>query len=228
MIIQTPAIVLKSFPYGDTSIIARCFSKQQGKISLIIKGARSKKSQKGVHFQPLNHVELIYNYHSNRDLQILSKVSFLGYWTSILTDLKSITLSMAILDLTEKTLTHEDPYPNLFSTLVEVLKAFDENESNPNLLFWFYECALLKNLGFKPDLDINQFPGIVLPDIYKGKNTLPILSSLLSGDIKKLPLEPIGKKDSKIISDYLWILLKYHCESLNKVKFRSAIKAILA
>ena len=61
MIIQTPAIVLKSFPYGDTSIIARCFSKQQGKISLIIKGARSKKSQKGIHFQPLNYVELISN-----------------------------------------------------------------------------------------------------------------------------------------------------------------------
>ena len=47
MIINTPAIVLKSFPYGDTSLIARCFSKDNGKISLIIKGARSKKSSKG-------------------------------------------------------------------------------------------------------------------------------------------------------------------------------------
>ncbi|MBT5224254.1 MAG: DNA repair protein RecO, partial [Candidatus Marinimicrobia bacterium] len=32
MITHTPAIVLKSFPYGDTSIIARCFSEYQGKV----------------------------------------------------------------------------------------------------------------------------------------------------------------------------------------------------
>ena len=46
MIAQTPAIVLKSFPYGETSIIARCFSKNYGKISLIVKGARTKKNLK--------------------------------------------------------------------------------------------------------------------------------------------------------------------------------------
>jgi DNA repair protein RecO (recombination protein O) len=46
MFIQTPAIVLKSFPYSDTSIIARCFTLEKGKISFIIKGARSKKSGK--------------------------------------------------------------------------------------------------------------------------------------------------------------------------------------
>ena len=46
MIAQTPAIVLKSFPYGETSIIARCFSRNYGKISLIVKGARTKKNLK--------------------------------------------------------------------------------------------------------------------------------------------------------------------------------------
>ena len=48
MIMQTPAIVLKSFPHGETSIIARCFSRNYGKISLIIKGARTKKKSKAL------------------------------------------------------------------------------------------------------------------------------------------------------------------------------------
>ena len=84
MIVHTSAIVLKSFPYGDTSLIARCFSKDQGKISLIIKGARSKKKPKAAFFEPLSHVDLIYNYKPNRELQIVSKVSFINYWSSIL------------------------------------------------------------------------------------------------------------------------------------------------
>ena len=77
MIINTPAIVLKSFPYGDTSLIARCFSKDNGKISLIIKGARSKKSSKTSQFQPLSYIDIIYHYKPNRKLQTLTKVDFL-------------------------------------------------------------------------------------------------------------------------------------------------------
>ena len=95
MVIHTPAIVLKSFSYGESSIIARCFSREQGKISLIIKGAKRSKSPKSVHFQPLSYVELIYNYQPKRDLQTISKVSFLGYWSKILSNLRSITLSSA-------------------------------------------------------------------------------------------------------------------------------------
>ena len=43
MIVNTSAIVLKTFPYGETSLISRCFTKEKGKVSFIIKGAQSKK-----------------------------------------------------------------------------------------------------------------------------------------------------------------------------------------
>ncbi len=227
MVIHTPAIVLKSFSYGESSIIARCFSRDQGKISLIMKGAKKSKSPKSVHFQPLSYVELVYNYQPKRDLQIISKVSFMGYWSSILSNLRSITLSMAILEITDKALSHQDPYPSLFNTLVDVFQELDKDKINPNTLFWFYECALLHKLGFKPDLGISHFPGIVLPDIHRNKNTISTLSTLLAGDIKNLPKNEINNKDSKIISGYLWTLLKYHCENLNNVKFKKVIKAIL-
>ena len=65
MIAQTPAIVLKSFPYGETSIIARCFSRNYGKISLIVKGARTKKKSRASFFEPLSHIDLVYHHKSN-------------------------------------------------------------------------------------------------------------------------------------------------------------------
>ena len=44
MIIHSSAIVLRRFSYSDTSIIARCFTKEMGKLSFIIRGAKRKKS----------------------------------------------------------------------------------------------------------------------------------------------------------------------------------------
>jgi len=228
VIVQTPVIVLKSFPYGDNSLIARCFTKEQGKLSLIIKGARNKKSPKGAHFEPMSYIDVIYNYNSNRELHIVSKVSFIKYWSNILNNLRSITLSLAILDLTEKTLSYEDPHPNLFSTLKKVLTAYNKNNIDPNILFWFYECSLLNNLGFRPNLNKPEFPGLKLPNIRKANTSGLVLARLLSGDIEKINTSIIKKEDRRIISDYLWMLLCYHFDNLNKVKFKKVIKTILS
>ena len=40
MFISTDAIILKNTPYKETSLISRLFSKEQGKISVIFKGAK--------------------------------------------------------------------------------------------------------------------------------------------------------------------------------------------
>ena len=76
MIVKTPAIVLKRFPYGETSIIVRCFTREEGKVSIIIKGAKRKKNHYASFFQPINYLDLVYYYKPNRDIQTFSKVSF--------------------------------------------------------------------------------------------------------------------------------------------------------
>jgi len=226
-IVNTPAIVLRSFPYGDTSIIARCFTKEKGKTSLIIKGARSKKSPRSAQFQPLSYIDIIYNYKINRDLHILSKVQFREYWPRILEDLRSVTLSIAILEMTEKTLLDEDPHPNLFFVLKSVLSAFNSRSENPNLLFWFYECALLSHLGFKPNFDEREFPGLTIIDPNSGPNSGIILASLLAENINELPKENITPQDQTIISNYLWTLLCYHFEGLKNIKSMDVARKIL-
>ena len=134
---------------------------------------------------------------------------------------------MAIIELTDKTLTNEDPNPNLFSSLRDVLKAYNENESDPNLLFWFYECALLTHLGFQPSLQEYNLPGLHLPDPNSGPYSGLILASLFSGDIKNLPSEKITKIDRKIINNYLWLSLCYHFENLHDIKSMKIAKKLL-
>jgi len=227
MIINTPAIVLKSFSYGDTSIIARCFSKTNGKVSLIVKGAKSKKSPKTSYFQPLSYIDIIYNYKPNRELQVLSKVNFREYWSRISEDLRTVSLAMSILEITEKTISPNDPHPALFTILKKVFQSYNNKTNDPILLFWFYECALLTNLGFQPNLENKNFPGLVLPDIQNGPNSSIILATLLSGNIDNIPKEKTTVLDRKIINEYLWKLLCYHFENLLTINSLNVVKKLL-
>ena len=92
MIVNTTAIVLKTFPYGETSLISRCFTKEKGKISFIIKGAQSKKNLLSPYFHPLSYIQIIYNENAKRELQIISKVNFVNIWLKIPNSLKKMTL----------------------------------------------------------------------------------------------------------------------------------------
>ena len=228
MIVNTPAIVLKSFPYGESSLIARCFSEKNGKVSLIIKGARRIKSSKASYFQPLNYIDIIYNYKLNRELHVISKVSYKKYWSKILEDLYKVSLAISILELTDKTLSDNDPHPSLFLVLKEVLSAYNNTLIDPKVLFWFYECALLNNLGFQPNLEDPDLPGLTLPDIKNDANCIFILSTLLSGRMSELKIIKASKETSLLVSNYLWSLLDYHFEGLSTIKSFRVVKQLLS
>ena len=102
MIIDSTAIVLKRFAYGETSIIARCFVKEIGKVSFMVHGAHRAKSSKAAYFQPANCIDITFYFKENRDLQTISKASFFKSWSVIPNDLKKIAYAMAIIELTDK------------------------------------------------------------------------------------------------------------------------------
>lgn len=228
MIVNTSAIVLKSFSYGESSLIARCFSEKYGKISLVIKGAKRIKSPKAPYFQPLSYIDIIYNHKINRELQVLSKVNFRQYWSKILDDLYRVSLAISILELTDKTMSDNDPHPSLFLILKEVLKAYNNTLIDPKVLFWFYECALLNNLGFQPNLEDPDLAGLVLPEIKNDSNCIIVLSTLLAGNINQLQNIKVSKETSSLISNYLWNLIDYHFEGLSTIKSFRVVKKILS
>tara|TARA_B100001094_G_scaffold250444_1_gene247985 strand:+ start:1711 stop:2397 length:687 start_codon:yes stop_codon:yes gene_type:complete len=228
LIVNTSAIVLKSFSYGESSLIARCFSEKYGKISLVIKGAKRIKSPKAPYFQPLSYIDIIYNHKLNRELQVLSKVNFRQYWSKILDDLYRVSLAISILELTDKTMSDNDPHPSLFLILKEVLKAYNNTLIDPKVLFWFYECALLNNLGFQPNLEDPDLAGLVLPEIKNDSNCIIVLSTLLAGNINQLQNIKVSKETSSLISNYLWSLIDYHFEGLSTIKSFRVVKKILS
>ena len=98
----------------------------------------------------------------------------------------------------------------------------------PKILFWFYECALLNNLGFQPNLEDPKLPGLILPNIKNDSNCIVVLSTLLSGNINQLQKIKVSKETSSLISDYLWSLIDYHFEGLSSIKSFKVVKKLLS
>ena len=224
MIINTDAIVLKTFSYGETSLISRCFTKDKGKISFIIKGAKSKKNLISPYFQPLSYINIIYKENEKRELQIVSKVSFIQIWTQIPLSLKKMSLSQSILEISDFTLEKNDPYVDLFNILIKTFQNFETGDIDENILFWNYECKTLSEMGFMINIEENHnFESIKFKKNDKIFNTI---QKLINGNILDIDLDIISLRDKKKISKFLYQKLCFYFEGFERLKSFRIIKDI--
>ena len=229
MIIDTSAIVLKTFPYGETSLISRCFTNEKGKVSFIIKGARSKKNLIAPYFQPLSFIQIIYSEKEKRDLQIVSKVQFIKIWLKIPQSLKKMTLLQSILEITDFSLELSDPHPSLFQSLIEVIEFYESDIINLNLAFWFYESVILSEMGFRVDLEDDHFElrGNHSSSIKDEKQCQYILQNLINKNFENISFKRILPREKKLISNHLYNQLCYHIEGFEHLKSFKIAKNIL-
>ena len=226
MIINTNAIVLKTFSYGETSLISRCFTEDRGKISFIIKGAKSKKNLIAPYFQPLSYINIIFNENEKRELQIVSKVSFVKIWTKIPLSLKKMTLSQSVLEISDFTLERNDPYPNLFKILIKTFLYFENGDFDENIVFWHYECKVLSEMGFLIDTEDNQefIQGSIR--LKKTDTSFLVLQNLIKENLSKIDIDSLSKKENKDVSKFLYHKLCYYFEGFERIKSFQVIKDI--
>ena len=226
MIINTNAIVLKTFSYGETSLISRCFTEDRGKISFLIKGAKSKKNLIAPYFQPLSYINIIFNENEKRELQIVSKVSFVKIWTKIPLSLKKMTLSQSVLEISDFTLETNDPYPNLFQILIKTFLYFENGDFDENIVFWHYECKVISEMGFLIDTEDNQEFIEGSTRLKKTDSSFSVLQNLIKGDLSKIDIDSLSKKENKDVSKFLYHKLCYYFEGFERIKSFQVIKDI--
>ncbi len=224
MIINTDAIVLKTFSYGETSLISRCFTKDKGKISFIIKGAKSKKNPISPYFQPLSFINIIYKENEKRELQIVSKVSFVQIWTQIPLSLRKMSLSQSILEISDFTLEKDDPYPNLFNMLINTFQNFESGDIDENILFWNYECKILSEMGFMINIEDNFDSGLI--NLKTEDKIINTIQKLINGNISNIDPINISVENKKKISKFLYQKLCFYFDGFERLKSFRVIKDI--
>jgi DNA repair protein RecO (recombination protein O) len=147
-IVKTEAVVLSKMDYRDSSNILSLYTKDSGKMSAILKGARSSKSKKGYIAEPLNHLQIIIYRKDSRDLQLLSSADLISHFPKIKEDLDKLKYSLAILELIKKLTPDNETNSKLFSALTRILFLLNSSDESPKITFGRFFLFFLKEIGY--------------------------------------------------------------------------------
>jgi len=142
-----PAYILHARPYRETSFILEVFTREQGRVSLIAKGARGEKSKTKGLLQPFRPI--LVSYRGRSELQILTNVEMDG----CVHMLKKYELLSGLYmnELLVKLIHRHDPYPLLFDKYKETLLRIEGGESL-EIVLRLFEKYLLNRMGYALNL----------------------------------------------------------------------------
>jgi len=148
-IVRDSAIVLRVTPFSETSLILTVFSKQNGKVGLLAKGARRKvKNGSALVLEPGYEMEFVWLYKGSRDLQIVRESSLINSHFGIRGSLESTILACTCIELLQRTQSDDDPHPDLYLAASRLLTACESLSTARWPVYWKFHLILLSQLGF--------------------------------------------------------------------------------
>lgn len=152
-IIKTEAFVLGKINFRDSSNIVSLFTKNFGKLSVIVKGARSSKSKIGLTIDPPNHLAVIMYKKDSRELQLLTGSDIISHYSHLKSDLEKLKYSYAILELIKNLIPENEHNLKLFSGLERIFHLLNNSEENAKILFGRFFMFFLTEIGYEIQLD---------------------------------------------------------------------------
>lgn len=152
-ILKTEAVILKGWRFRETSKILSIYTKDRGKLRVIVKGAMGPKSKFKGCLETLSHIHIVYYHKATRDLQLISQVDLRDPHLYLLGNFERTTLSMAIAELVEKGVVGEEPFPQIFNLLVRSLDALNRGSGFLEGYVWYFESHFIDLMGYKPTWD---------------------------------------------------------------------------
>ena len=150
--IKSTAIVLKSINWRDSSKIVTLFSREEGKLSVIAKGAKQLKSKYQGILESINLLEVVIYISASRKLQILGQAAVEDSFKGIRSDYEKTGYTFALLELTDTFFKEGSVDTIYFDFLISLLSEL-EKITDPRVVFWYFLIKLGSYLGFKPVFD---------------------------------------------------------------------------
>lgn len=213
---QTSAIVISSLKYGDNGLIVKCYTKNSGIESFILKNAFSGRNKKSSVFLILNQIKIIYDSKKNSNLNYMKESEAEIYYQSIYSNPIKTTICLFLGEILNSVLKEEEANLYLYNFLSNGFKEFDLNKSNyADFHLWFL-LNLTKFLGFYPNYSdgYNFFDltnGISTQDFSSGfvieKEELNLFKNLIELDFNSQKKSKFNQVERKKL---LEIIIRYY------------------
>jgi len=162
--IATPAIILHSFKYSESSKIVRMLTSELGVVSAVAKGAARPKSKFGARLQILSEGTAHIYVKPNRDLHTLAEFETEKIRHDLASDVRRYVSASALAELVLRfapTERNEEIYVRLVAYLDSLATVPAEHLETTSLsALWGIVCAL----GFEPAMDGCARDGRQIPD----------------------------------------------------------------
>ncbi|HKK11717.1 MAG TPA: DNA repair protein RecO [Flavobacteriaceae bacterium] len=229
MLVKTEAIVLSKLKYRDNDLIVKCYTRQKGITSYLVRGAlkSQKGSSKSAYFQPLSFVSIEENYRTNRSLQSIREIKLDYQHKTLQTNVLKGAIVMFLSEVLTSVLKEEEQNEPLYNYIESSLRILDNANkfSNFHLLFLF---NLTKFLGFYPDNLNMTFKYFNLSSglfesqknaLYSisGEN-LNTLKQLLKTDFETLHTLKLNSKQRQSFLNMLLLYFELHLGDFKKPK----------
>jgi DNA repair protein RecO (recombination protein O) len=152
-IVQTEALILRTYRLGETSLIAHLFTSDFGLLRCVAKGARGPKSRFGASLEPGVRVAAVIYRKLTRDLQLLSKADITAFWPALWEDPDRFARAGAVLEFLERAAYGEAPDSQLLDLATGALVAMsDAPVPALEAILRAFEVQACQRLGYAPEL----------------------------------------------------------------------------
>ena len=154
MYVHSKIIILSYINYSDADIIVKCFSKEKGKLTFMVKGIRKsgKKKNSISYFQPLTILQAGFQYRENKQLLFFKDLDIDEPLSSIHQDIKKSTVVMFLSEVIESAIQEEEINEQLFSYLDSAIHWLDAHQQTQNFHIAFL-IRFSRYLGIYPELN---------------------------------------------------------------------------
>jgi len=156
LLVESKGLILKVFPYSNTSIICNIFTNNFGKLTLMVKGVRKPKKPLLSIIQPFNLVEIQYYYKKNRGIQLIKEADIIISFDKLRDNINSILFGSLILGIINKVFEKEYPNEIIFRLIYKTLNKLSTDNNQNKIIFLFFLFHLNKQLGFMPTIKNNS------------------------------------------------------------------------
>nr|WP_280875113.1 MULTISPECIES: DNA repair protein RecO [unclassified Paenibacillus] len=147
---RVQGIVIRSMDYGEGNKIITLFTREQGKMSVVARGAKKVKSRFGSSAQLFTYGD--YLFFKSSQLGTLNHAEIIEAFHKIREDLHKAAHASYLAELTDRMMGDQEGQPYLFDQLKASLQAIQE-EKDLQIIGHLYEMKMLMHAGYTPELE---------------------------------------------------------------------------
>jgi DNA repair protein RecO (recombination protein O) len=237
---KTQGFVLQSLRYGDSSLIVKIFTLDNGLQTFMVKGVRGKTSKnRAAFFQPMTFLRFVQNNRPSKSgIGYIKDIELFYAYRSLATTMNKSAILIYLSDLLSHTLTQQERNEPLYHFIFQSVEWLDLVETGYANFPLYFTLELSRFLGFYPqsnyrehalfDMMEGQFV-MTAPDhaYYLDEGNSRLLSCMLNLGIDEMAGVPMMGLQRNVLLDGVITFMRLHAPVLKGLQSHEVLKEVL-